>query len=482
MEPRPLDLRPVGELVKRRTGLGLDEAAQGRLALAVARRLEATGSASTSRYYARLLASAEEFDALLALLTVKETYFFRDPKQIALLVDRLLPDLLARRRVPELPVRLLSAGCSTGEEPYSIAMALFDRFGPAVGSLVSIVGGDIDPAALAKARKGEYRDFSFRSMPPELRARHFSATFSQTWLLRPEIRQLVEFLPLNLMDWPATGLTDIDVVFFRNVSIYLDHPTLAQVQRTLRGAMREGGYLFVGTAETLANDLGVFELVSEDEQFYFAARSPAAHPAPEPPVAPAQPAPGQLEPAAAIAPGIAAEPLASSSARETVRQLIRAKRLREALDEIRARRARSPEDLDLLLLEGHIQIHLRSFEEAEELAAEALARDSWSADAHWVLALAAKGKNDARAAVSALKAVIYSRPDCWPAHYLLAGILHSTAGAQARREYRIALRQLASDPDPDGRLTLPLDLPVADARALCERRAGLATDPLVAER
>ncbi len=508
MEPRPLDLKPVGELVKRRTGLGFDDAAQGRLVAAVKNRLEATGAPSTSIYFARLLASADEFDALLSLLTVKETYFFRDPTHISFLVDRLVPELLARRQVQLLPLRLVSAGCSTGEEPYSIAMALFDRFGPEVGRLVSIVGGDVDPSALAKARKGEFRDFSFRAMPPELLARHFSATPAQTWLLNPDIRQLVEFRPLNVLDWQASGLMDLDIVFFRNVSIYFDRPTLEGVHRGLRGAMREGGYLFVGTAETLANDLGGFRLVAEDGQFYFAAdpkaddegpepaaaRTPAALPAPvsgfPAPVSNADgetPAPGSLsrnpsEPAnPASPPSKAAEDLPASNARETVRRLIRDKRLLEALAEVQSRRARYLDDQDLLLLEGYIQMHLRRFEAAESLAAQALVRDTWSADAHMLLALAAKGKNVDSAAVSALKAVIYARPDCWPAHYFLAGIFNATDAEYARREYRIALRQLDSDPDPDGRLGLPLDLPVPDARALCERRAGVTSVHVVAE-
>ena len=516
MEARPLDLRPVGELVRRRTGLGFDDSPQGRLAMAVANRLEATRSLSASSYYARLLASAEEFEALLALLTVKETYFFRDPTQIALLVDHLIPELLARRQVQGLPLRLVSAGCSTGEEPYSIAMALLDRFGPGVGRLISIVGGDIDPSALAKATKGEYRDFSFRSMPPELLARHFSATSAQTWLLDPDVKKLVEFRPLNLLDWPASGLTDLDVVFFRNVSIYFDRPTLEGVQRSLRQAMREGGYLFVGSAETLANDLGFFQLVSADGQFYFTAGPGAGDDSPEPRGGPAHHARRLPEPPAARTPaesrallpdggtmtpslealpqqqavaaeredaqGQVAEPPSISSARETVRQLIRDKRFREAQAEVLSRRERFPDDLDLLLLEGHIQIQLRKFEAAESLAAQVLAHDSWSVDAHMLLALAARGKDDATAAVSALKAVIYARPDCWPAHYFLAGTLYSTDGEQARREYRIALRQLAADPDPDGRLGLPLDLPVQDIRALCERRAGMTTAHLVRER
>lgn len=496
------DLISFQELVRRRSGLQLETMAESSLMLAVQKRMEATKAELPSIYYTRVLGDEAEFDELVSLLTINETYFYREPQQLALLTEQILPSLLAKGTA--LPLRILSAGCSTGEEPYSIAMAVLEKFGESAGRMVSITGADIDQHALRRARHALYPEYSFRATPHAVRERYFTPQPGGKYRLHEPVRAMVEFHALNLLasQFPP-ALADFDVIFFRNVSIYFDAPTRANIQRTLHAAMRETGYLVLGTAETLANDLGVFQLREAGGSFYFikgatAAKSPPAvappiktlgnlhlkpvsrlasrtAPRPQlsvPSVAPVRPAPPSKQ-AVATAPsavsGIFPVPIEQI---EAVRAQLRARQYGEALARLASLRMAAADDLDLPLLESYALLQSRRFAEAARLAQQVLERDNWSVDAMMLLGFIAKWQDDSVAAIGHFKTAVYTRPDCWPAHYYLGGLLQASDAAKARREYRTALMQLTSNPDPDGGLRLPLDLPVADIRFLCERRSA----------
>ncbi|KAF0222041.1 MAG: chemotaxis protein methyltransferase, partial [Rhodospirillaceae bacterium] len=262
-------LQSFKDLVKSRCGLMLEGNGEQTLKAAVATRMQVTGLHGQPAYLSRLTTNAAEFQELVALLTINETYFFREPEQLALLTEKMVPRLLALRG-PGRPIRILSAGCSTGEEPYSVAMALLDQYGEAMGSLVRLYAGDIDHLALAKARAGHYGAFSFRALSPERQQRYFTPIGRHGFALAETVRTRVEFHHLNLLSAEApASLADFDIVLFRNVSIYFDAATRRTIQHNLARMMTLDGVLLVGTAETLANDLGVMRLVEEDGHFYF---------------------------------------------------------------------------------------------------------------------------------------------------------------------------------------------------------------------
>jgi chemotaxis protein methyltransferase CheR len=472
-----VDLEPFKSLVARRCGLNFDETTESSLASAVARRMEATHGKTSAAYYACLLGDESEFQEFVTHLTINETYFFREPAQLALLTDVLLPRLMAAR-AGRAPIRILSAGCSTGEEPYSIAIALREKFGEGIAQQVSIVAADIDRRALARARLAEYGEFSFRALAPDLRARYFSARSPRGYGLDESVRDQVEFRQFNLLTphYPS-GLSGFDIVFFRNVSIYFDADTRKATLERLHAAMNDDGCLVLGASETLANDVGVFVLREERGAFYFA-KSPGearlAMPvrAPEKPRVMARVAPRmsgtRLAARAVAAPAAPVSPAAGWSAQvEAVRRLLREKKHAQALALIGPGRA----DARARLLEGHVRLQMRQFTEAAGIARAVLAVNNWSAEAHMLVGLACKWQGDAESAVRAFRILVYAKPDCWPAHYYLA-TLHPADEAYARRGFATALRQLVAHPDPDGGLELPLDLPVADIRFLCERHVG----------
>lgn len=465
-----LELDPFKRLLRQRCGLVFDGVGERRLAAVLAERL---GSHDARHYLAHLGASADEFREVVNQLTINETYFFREIEQIELLVDVLVPRL-ASRRAPEAPIRILSAGCSSGEEPYSIAMALLDRFGEDMPRRFTLVGGDIDSAVIARAREARYSEFSFRGVDQALRSRYFDCQHN-LYALKASVRDAVVFQELNLLH-PAfgAGTPAFDIVFMRNVSIYFDVPIRREIQRNLLALMSADGYLVTGMTETLANDLGVFALVEEGGLYYFRRKGP-----PVPP--PVATAPGRVQGAAARPPAKpyrarsapAVPPPRPSGALPTfaaVRALVHDERYDAAVPLVNALLAVQPDDKDARLLEAYIHLNRRDFARAASGCARVLEIDAWSVDALFLLGLVEKWWDHRDAAIAWFKQAAYLHRQCWPAHFYLAG-LYAAQGdhAAARRAHGVVLQLLADAPDPGIRV-VPVGLHPADVRFLCERR------------
>ncbi|WP_160330957.1 CheR family methyltransferase [Marichromatium gracile] len=452
------DLAPLRTLIKERIGLHFDAASETTLREALARRIAHTASDGPAAYLARLRADEAELMALGSLLTINETYFYREAQHLELLTDHLIPTLRARDRGhPETPLRILSAGCSSGEEPYSIAIALEQRLGAEAAAAVRISAGDLDPEVLERARAGRYGAFTFRALDPALRARHFTALDNGQHQLAAAIRARVDFLALNLLarDYPP-GLQGQDVIFYRNVSIYFDPPTRAQVLAQLARLLNPGGFLIVGVAETLANDIGLLRQHVHRGTFYFS-NAPLAPPARtvDPP-RPAPRTPPPLDPARRYAEAL---------------ELARAERYTEALTRL-ATIPLERRSVAVLELRALLEFETGAIAAARASCEQALASDPWSLEALLVSARCARRQGRAQAASTQLARAIYVQPECWRAHYQLAE-LHRAEGAAApaAREYRIARNLLAAEPPPPGapRPLLPSALSRRDLRLICER-------------
>lgn len=489
----PWNIAAVQTLVKQRCGLQFEGADQSKLEQALAQRCQALGLPAQD-YYPHLVGSGAEFQALVNLLTINETYFFREPEQIDLLVQRLLPRLLQRVQ-GQRRIRILSAGCSTGEEPYSLAMALLEKYGDNMRQWFTLLGADIDSQALAKARAARYSDFSFRGLSPALRERYFFPS-GKAWQLQPVVQELVQFHELNLLSqYPPTALMQCDVIFFRNVSIYFDTPTRRQIQHNLARLLQQDGVLMIGTAETLANDLGVLPLVEEAGLFYFSSgaapvppRTPpvalatcsVAPPLPAPLVVPAEwktlAASAQAAPAAPAASDVSDTSDAPEHPLARARQAMLAKDYAQALPLLEAIVAQHPGQIEARLLLAYALLERQDFARAQAVGEQVLQSDPWSVDACVLLGLAAKWQDDLPSAARWLRQAIYVRHDCWPAHYFLADVLRASGTLDAaQRAWRVVVQCLerpanaGEAPLPTGLRYLPLHLPVADIRFLCQR-------------
>ena len=193
-------------------------------------------------------------------MTTNETYFFREYSQLRALIDEIFEELqLDRDARGSRPINVWSAGCSSGEEPYSIAM-LTREAGLKPGADVRIYASDISRRMLRKARKGIYRETSFRETDPHLRDKYFVEK-DRLWQISDDLKRDVDFIHLNLLDASKIALLrSMDVILCRNVIIYFNIDTKCQVIRTFYDKLRQGGHLLLGHSESLINLSTSFEL------------------------------------------------------------------------------------------------------------------------------------------------------------------------------------------------------------------------------
>lgn len=468
------ELEPFKALVREQFGLAFEPQTQHKLASALTRRMVACNLHLPSAYAARLRSDTTEQQALVNLLTVNETYFFREPEQLRLLVECLIPRRMAARE-SEAPVRILSAGCSSGEEVYSVIMLLTELHGELTTEYFEVIGGDIDSAMLEKARVGCYGRFSFRGVSLERQTRFFMPHEGQ-FEVKAAIRQQARFVPLNLST-PSASLGLFDAILYRNVSIYFDEPTRERILRNLVRLLKPEGYLLIGATETLGNDMGVLELIQEDGVFYFTHRRPDGavaalipRPEPPPPIQKGPRATSRPTPRPA-SPKPPPKPPQTPLDLESIQALIGEQRFGDALAALETRLARTPAESDARLLRAYVLLERRQFDAAEAEVRAVIEQAPWLTDAWLLLGLAAKWHDQSDPALTAFKRVIYIQPDCWPAHFHL-GELYRAQGDRplATRAWRAVTRLLASEPWPASGLRLRvLEPPPKMARYLCQQ-------------
>jgi chemotaxis protein methyltransferase CheR len=237
-----------------KTGLNLRQDKSEELLELVNSRIAASPG-GFKRYMSRLRAEGEggtELHHLVSRLTVGETHFFRNRPQMTALRDHILPELIMEKMQKDRQLKIWSAGCSTGEEPYSIAMLLRELI-PDIGQWsISIMATDINEKSLATAREGIYRDWSFREVDEYYRQRYFEPR-EKSWLLEREIVDMVTFRYLNLADdlYPAraTRTDSLDLIICRNVMIYFSVDLCLDITRRFYRCLRDGGGLLVGHVE-----------------------------------------------------------------------------------------------------------------------------------------------------------------------------------------------------------------------------------------
>lgn len=185
-------------------------------------------------------------------MTVGETYFFRDAKTFDVLSQRVLPALIEKRRKSRT-LHLWSAACCTGQEPYSIAILLHQLMPDLEEWTITLFGTDLNPVFLKKAAAGIYGDWSFRETPDWFKLRYFKRAGEKEWAILPQIKKMVTFLPLNLVDeqfpFPFENRDTMDMILCRNVLMYFTFPQAMKVVSHLRKIIREDGWLVAGPSE-----------------------------------------------------------------------------------------------------------------------------------------------------------------------------------------------------------------------------------------
>jgi chemotaxis protein methyltransferase WspC len=260
--------------------MGFDVSTVGRTALehAVRSRMNVCGLDDSKSYWERLQTSSKELQELVEAVVVPETWFFRDREAFSALAKLVMEKWLPAHA--DRALRVISVPCSSGEEPYSIAMALLDAGLPARRLKVDAI--DISARALALARRAVYGRNSFRGRDLDFRDRYFRPT-KEGHELAATVRERVHFKQGNLLAADLLSVADCyDVVFCRNVLIYFDAPTQERVVKTLRGLLAPDGILFVGPSETFLIRSGGFVSANQPRSFAFRKEGAPAREAYEP--------------------------------------------------------------------------------------------------------------------------------------------------------------------------------------------------------
>ncbi len=255
------EYRRLCEFIYRRTGMVFTEAKRYYVERRVVERMAATSASSFESYFARLrgdpLAEIEQF---VNAFTVNETYFYREEHQLSCLTSSLLAERV-KLKAHGGQIRIWSVPCSTGDEPYSIAIWLLENW-PLVDRYdIEIVGSDIDTGVVALARAGIYGRRALMRLPPHLVAKYFEHDGDETWKIIDDLRQSVRFTTANIVDPAETRLHGrFDVIFCRNVLIYFDDTSRRTAAENLYENLLPGGFICLGHTESMSRISPLFDV------------------------------------------------------------------------------------------------------------------------------------------------------------------------------------------------------------------------------
>jgi chemotaxis protein methyltransferase CheR len=438
------------DLLLRRCGLDYSGARRADLLHCLTLTMRALALDDLAQLYAQAVSDEQTWETLIRHVTIGETYFFRNTPQFTALREWILPEILARQSGS---VRCWSAGCATGEEPYSLAILFAELLAERDTSQVSILATDINGEFLARAQGGIYGGWSFRETSAAIRSRYFTA-HGDRWQLHPHIRRMVRFACLNLAEesYPSVvnGTCALDLILCRNVTIYFDAATTRRVVAQLYHALSPGGWLIVGHAEPQINlyrqfeahnfpDTVVYRKSLNAPLFAFDSRS------------------GTFS--AGAAPLLAARPESSPAPPMATQQR----------SEITS--ARSPEPTVQDLLRAAWQSADRGeWQAADQQCRRALELDPLCRDAHYLLAQIHEQRGEFEPALDAYRRAVYLDRSFVSGLIGMASMWQALGrNADAQRSYRSALKQLERLP-PAAEVPHTDGLTYADLRSLVLRR------------
>jgi chemotaxis protein methyltransferase CheR len=256
------EFRKLCEFVYRRTGMIFGEAKRYYVERRILDRMASVGAQGFCDYFAVLRSDVKgEVEQFINSLTVNETYFMREEQQLESMTSELL-DLRLRAKPKSEPIRIWSIPCSTGEEPYSIAIWLLENWPQVDTHEIEIIGSDINTDVLSAARDGYYGQRALMRLGPGLVAKYFEPAGEGVWRIIEDLRQSIHFMPANLVDPMGTGMHGrFDVIFCRNVLIYFDDVSRRMAAENLYENLAPGGFICLGHSESMSRISPLFEPV-----------------------------------------------------------------------------------------------------------------------------------------------------------------------------------------------------------------------------
>lgn len=468
--------------IHRHSGIFLEDIKADSLRISLVTRVTRLGVSDYRDYFELLAGDEEEFKALMNLVTINETSFFRFPAQFSVLRDKVITRILADRpRVAARRFRVWSAGCSTGEEPYTIGMTLLESELPALGYECEVLGTDVSTRALDRARAGVYPARSLANLEQHVIQRWFEPVPDGHRPVKA-VRDLCDFHYHNLIKepYPLAFMSGWDVIFCRNVTIYFRLESTRRVVDHFFEALNPGGYLFIGHSETLTSISDRFEIEEIDGVFLYrkplpkkpltfsealaqrreaetAARQAGDHPRRSRIEVPARTMPPRRSierPARVVEPPAPpVEPVAEGAPEEgddlaRAREMLESARAADALAIALDVLEREPSNVDAHLVAAFAHADLGQLDEAVTQVESVLAEHPLTAGARYILGVISQQRGDVDAALEHFRRTVYIDRDFVLAHFAIANI-HRARGelADACREYENTLRALYLKPE-----------------------------------
>ncbi|UCG21671.1 MAG: tetratricopeptide repeat protein [Deltaproteobacteria bacterium] len=443
------DFRSFRDLIAERSGIYFEPEKQELLKDNLLQRMADCGLSNFAEYFNLLLSPActKEFDHLLNLITIPETHFFRDRAQFRALERFVIPEIVKKKSYPGASLRIWSAGCSTGEEPYTIAMIL------AAGTVdrpIQILATDVSQDALKAAREGIYTARSVRDVPQDYLNRFFIRKGNH-YLLDESIKQMVEFRYFNLVTepYPLIEMSGWDIIFCRNVTIYFQAEATRKVIHNFYRSLREGGYLFAGYSESLRYISDEFDTLQQEGAFFYRKGVPKKEVRKKD-----RKIRGRRRTTTRRSRKQGPKAVAGTKSDEIAQICARAKELLERgkpqeAGEILSpylRESSAPESI--LLLQAEIALNQGELEKAVQLCERIVEREPLSVAGHYLLGVIYLTWEDDARAMEEFKKVLYLQPEHALARFNL-GDLYSQVGQfdEARLEYANVVRLLKKMPE-----------------------------------
>jgi chemotaxis protein methyltransferase CheR len=260
------EFRKIRTIVYKTAGINLTDSKRALVISRLSRRLRQLNLDSFRPYIRLLESDTEEVLLLVNRITTNLTRFYREKNQFPVLRDQVLPVILDhKKKRPGQPLRIWSAGCSTGEEAYTILFEIAEAFGGRIpaGLKLKILGSDIDTIVMKKAASGLYSGEELSGLPPETRDKYFDSLSGQLYRVKDRWRKYVEFRRINLVYDPFQFKFKQDIIFCRNVVIYFDKQTRGKLYKKFHAVLNEPGFFFAGHSENLFKYNEVFKFVEK---------------------------------------------------------------------------------------------------------------------------------------------------------------------------------------------------------------------------
>lgn len=430
------------KLITLRLGLQMRAADEASLQLKLQQRMKALRLNQGEQYYQLLTSwnepSSREWQELAIALTIPETYFFRDRGQFKILREVILPDLI-QQRAASRRLKIWSAGCSTGEEAYSLAILLSELL-PSPGDWkITILGTDLNPNSIQKAKQAIYSSWSFRQVEPHIQTRYFQP-LPQGWQLKTEFRQAVSFQVLNLVfdEFPTSQWQEVDLIICRNVFVYFEKSAIAQVVQKFYQTLQAGGYLLTAHSELQGIAIAPFQTkVFPESVIYQKLNIGQSSRLPDtPPLPPIKTPP--------FAQSIPLEKLAQSPIETTLTQklsqaqaLASQKKYPDALETLQEILKQQSQHFSGQLLAAEIYANLGNYDQAIQSCQNCLQIDDLSVAPYRLMAQISEEKNDVESAKLLWKKVIYLEPKEIGAYLALASLYDQSQEPKRAKKLRL---------------------------------------------